>query len=79
MSDKIDFKKEQKELYSPTGKLATFVDVPKMQFVMVDNEHGPQDAQPFIKTGEALDSMVCPNYVIAPLEGLRWKHLRTRF
>ncbi len=39
---KVDFKKELKNLYSPTAKEPVIVDVPKMSFLMVDGMGDPQ-------------------------------------
>jgi hypothetical protein len=42
--EKIDFKKQLKLLYLPSDKDFVMVDVPEMQFVMIDGEGSPQDA-----------------------------------
>jgi hypothetical protein len=39
--DKIDFKKAHPELYRPSAKDFALVDVPAMQFVMVDGQGNP--------------------------------------
>ncbi len=38
---KIDLKKELKHLYRPTGKAVSIVDVPAMNFLMIDGEGDP--------------------------------------
>jgi hypothetical protein len=38
---KIDLKKENKELYDPSAKEVSIVDVPKMNFLMIDGEGDP--------------------------------------
>lgn len=42
MSDPLDFKKEDKNLYQPKT-IPVIVDVPKMTFIMVDGEGNPND------------------------------------
>jgi hypothetical protein len=45
--EKIDFKKELKHLYKPSAKKVEVVDVPKMNFLMVDGEGDPNTSQSF--------------------------------
>ncbi|MDA1090840.1 MAG: hypothetical protein O3A85_11085 [Proteobacteria bacterium] len=40
--EKIDFKKKLKELYLPSDKGFVLVDVPEMQFVIIDGEGSPE-------------------------------------
>ena len=79
---KVDFKKELKELYSPPKKFV-LVDVPEMQFLMVDGHGDPNVAQDYQDTLEALYAMAYKikftskvqlgkDYVVPPLEGLWW-------
>jgi hypothetical protein len=42
--EKFDFKKQLKPLYLPSDKDFITVDVPEMQFVMIDGAGSPQDA-----------------------------------
>jgi hypothetical protein len=42
---KIDFKKEWKHLYKPSAKEFVLVDVPPMQYLMVDGHGDPNVAQ----------------------------------
>ncbi len=42
--NKIDFKKAHPELYRPSTKDFALIDVPDMQFVMVDGEGNPNTA-----------------------------------
>jgi hypothetical protein len=80
--DKIDFKKTLKELYLPPRKLVT-VDVPKMQFIMVDGHGDPNTAQEYQDAVQALYAVAYKmkfiskkvlekDYVVPPLEGLWW-------
>lgn len=79
---KVDFKKELKELYSPPMKFV-IVDVPEMQFLMVDGHGDPNVAQDYQEALEALYTMAYKikyiskqqmgqDYVVPPLEGLWW-------
>ncbi len=81
----FDFKKEFKNFYLPKDK-PQLVDVPKMQFIMVDGEGDPnslayQDAVQIVYAlSYTLKMMGKKNqtpedffeYVVAPLEGLWW-------
>ncbi len=81
---KIDFKKELKHLYRPSKKNVAVVDVPEMQFLMVDGEGDPntsiafQDAiQCLFPVSYTLKFMVKRgemgiDYGVPPLEGLWW-------
>lgn len=79
---KLDFKKENPELYNPSSKTISIVEVPAMKFFMIDGEGDPNTAQEFkdvIETLFALSYGVkmpfkkqqpAMDYVIPPLEGL---------
>jgi hypothetical protein len=81
---KIDLKKELKKLYLPSAKEVTIVDVPPMNFLMIDGEGDPDKSQDFKDAIEALFSMSytlkfivkknkpSKDYVVMPLEGLWW-------
>lgn len=51
---KIDFKKELKHLYRPTAKQFEVVDIPEMNFLMVDGHGNPNTAQTYKEAIEAL-------------------------
>jgi len=79
---KVDFKKEHKELYAPPKKFV-IVDVPEMQFLMVDGHGDPNVAQDYQDAVEALYALAYKikfaskkqlgqDYVVPPLEGLWW-------
>ena len=46
MTEKLDLKKQYKHLYQPSAKTAAIVDVPELQFALVDG---------VIQPGEAVD------------------------
>jgi hypothetical protein len=80
---KIDFKKELKHLYRPTAKEFVVVDVPPMNFLMIDGHGDPNTAQEYQDAVEALYAVsyklkftskkeLGKDYVVPPLEGLWW-------
>ncbi len=81
---KIDYKKEFKHLYNSSAKQVTIVDVPKMNFLMVDGEGDPNTSQSFTEAIEALFTTSYTlkfmikkgktgiDYGVMPLEGLWW-------
>jgi hypothetical protein len=79
---KVDFKKTLKHLYNPPKKFVT-VDVPEMQFLMVDGQGDPNTSQQYQDALEALYGVAYKikfkskqtlekDYVVPPLEGLWW-------
>ncbi|MDQ8183289.1 GyrI-like domain-containing protein [Pelagicoccus sp. SDUM812005] len=82
--DKIDFKKERKDLYAPSAKEVSVVDVPAMNFLMIDGAGDPGTSKAFMESIEALYPLaytlkfmaklgpVGQDYVVPPLEGLWW-------
>ena len=82
MPIKIDFKKTQKELYQPSPKEPVLLEVPEIQFLMIDGMGSPGEAQEYLdalavlypvafKT-KFLSKAKGKDYVIPPLEGLWW-------
>jgi len=81
---KVDFKKELKSLYNPSAKIVSTVDVPKMNFLMIDGEGDPNKAKSFGDAVEALYSVSYTlkfmvkkgdmeiDYGVMPLEALWW-------
>jgi len=80
---KIDFKKELKHLYQPSAKKVQVVDVPPMNFLMIDGHGDPNTAQEYQDAVEALYGVAYKlkfmskkeegkDYVVPPLEGLWW-------
>ena len=83
MPEKIDFKKELKYLYKPSKKEPVIVEVPKMNFLMIDGRGDPNTSQEYkdaIATlypiSYALKFAVKKrqgiDYGVMPLEGLWW-------
>ena len=79
---KVDFKKALKHLYNPSKKFG-LVDVPEMQFLMIDGHGDPNTSQSYQDAIEALYSVAYKikfiskkrlgkDYVVPPLEGLWW-------
>lgn len=78
---KIDLRKKLKDLYSASLKSTKLVDVPEMQFLMIDGRGDPNDSS-FQEAVEALYSMAYRikfrlkdsglDFVVMPLEGLWW-------
>ncbi|MFX1291172.1 MAG: GyrI-like domain-containing protein [Promethearchaeota archaeon] len=82
MPAKIDFKKTQKELYQPDAKEPVVIEVPEMQFLMIDGMGSPGDSQeyqdalavlyPVAFRTKFLSKSKGKDYVVPPLEGLWW-------
>lgn len=83
MNTKIDFKTSLKHLYAPSGKDFSLVEVPPLQFLMLDGRGDPNRAPEYVQAVEALYSLsyglkfmskkqLGKDYVVAPLEGLWW-------
>ncbi len=81
---KIDYKKELKHLYKPSAKKVDIVEVPQMNFLMIDGEGDPNTSQSF---QDAIDVLYPLSYTlkfmvkrgkmeidygVLPLEGLWW-------
>ena len=80
---KYDFKKEKKNLYYPSEKKVSIVDVPRMNFLMVDGIGDPNTSMEYQNAMEALFPTSFKtkflskkennqDYVVMPLEGLWW-------
>lgn len=81
---KIDFKKDLKHLYQPSAKAVMEVDVPPMNFLMVDGAGDPNTAQAYADAIEVLYNVsytvkfmvkkgeLAIDYGVMPLEGLWW-------
>ncbi|SNB46735.1 GyrI-like domain-containing protein [Geobacter sp. DSM 9736] len=82
--EKIDYKKQLKHLYSPSAQKVEIVDVPQMNFLMVDGEGDPNTSKAFSDAIEALFSLSYTlkfmikkgpksiDYGVMPLQGLWW-------
>ena len=86
---KVDYKKELKHLYGSSSKKVVIVEVPSMNYFMVDGEGGPA-AESYQQAIEALYGLsftvkfdvkkgVGPDYTVMPLEGLWWAKDMTAF
>ena len=80
---KIDFKKDLKRLYQPDAKEVAQIDVPAMNFLMVDGQGDPNTSPSYQQAVEALFSVayaikfkvkktLAIDYGVLPLEGLWW-------
>ena len=80
---KIDLKKDMKQLYGQSPKAPSIVDVPPMNFMMIDGTGDPKDSQAFIDAVSALNSASFRlkfavkktrgiDYAVMPTEGLWW-------
>ena len=88
---KIDLKKELKHLYQPSAKKVARVDVPALQFLMIDGEGDPNTSHEYAQAVEALFSVSYTlkfmikkgpqaiDYAVMPLEGLWWADDMSRF
>jgi hypothetical protein len=88
---KIDFKKELSGIYQPTAKAVSLVEVPPLQFLMVDGQGDPNTSQRYAHAVEALFSLsytlkfgvkkssLAIDYGVMPLEGLWWADDMTVF
>jgi hypothetical protein len=81
MLEKVDFKKELSQLYAPKNKDWELIDVPAMNFLMVDGKGDPNTAQDYgdavaalYGVGYAIKFMskkgLGKDYGVLPLEGL---------
>ena len=88
--EKIDLKKQLKHLYKPSAKKMEIVDVPPMNFLMIDGEGDPNTSQEYREAIEALFGMSYTikftlkksdrtDYGVMPLEGLWWTDDMTKF
>jgi hypothetical protein len=80
---KIDLKKELKRLYQPSAKEAVEVDIPTMNYLMIDGEGDPNTSKAYADAVETLFTLayavkfmvkrsLAIDYGVMPLEGLWW-------
>lgn len=81
---KLDWKKELRHLYQPSTKEVMQVDVPAMNFLMIDGKGDPNTSKEYAAAIEALFSVAYTikfmvkksalviDYGVMPLEGLWW-------
>jgi len=82
--EKIDYKKELEHLYKHSANKVGIVEVPQMNFLMIDGEGDPNTSRSFQDAIEVLyplsyalkfmvkKSVSGIDYVVMPLEGLWW-------
>ncbi|MCB0283912.1 MAG: GyrI-like domain-containing protein [Calditrichaeota bacterium] len=81
--EKIDFKKQYKNLFNPSSKEFSLADVPESLFLMVDGQGDPNTSQSYKDAIQALYPVAYKlkfaskenpgkDYTVAPLEGLWW-------
>lgn len=81
--DKFDVKKARKELFAPSSKDFSMVDVPPVQYLAVDGHGNPGTSELYTEALEALyataygvkfasKNALGRDFVVAPLEGLWW-------
>lgn len=87
---KTDFKAARKDLYAPSTREFSIVDVPEFLFLMIDGSGNPNTAPRYREAVEALYSLsyaakfaskigLGRDYVVGPLEGLWWADSREAF
>jgi hypothetical protein len=87
---KVDIKKQLKNLYNPSATTFAIVDVPRMNYVMVDGTGDPNTAKSYIEAIETLYTISFTlkftvkrekgiDYGVMPLEGLWWTDDMTLF
>lgn len=81
---KIDLKRELKHLYNPSAKKVSVVEVPKMNFLMLNGKGNPEGSQAFQDAIQAIYSVAytmkfmlkgrasIPDFTVMPLESLWW-------
>jgi hypothetical protein len=80
---KVDYKKVLKEFYRPSSRKPSEVDVPEMNFLMIDGKGDPNIAQEYQDALEALyatsytlkfklKKAKIADFTVMPLEGLWW-------
>ncbi len=88
---KVDLRKQYKHLYAPSAKAAGVVDVPPLNFLMIDGQGNPNTSPDFGAALEALYAMsytlkfavklgkLAIDYPVMALEGLWWTDDMSRF
>ena len=81
---KIDLRKDLLHLYQPSAKEVVQVDVPSLNFLMIDGQGNPNTSQEYANAVEALFTVsyaikfmvkkgpLAIDYGVMPLEGLWW-------
>ena len=80
---KLDLKRDYRQLYNPSPKECSIVEVPELQFLMVNGAGDPNTSVAYAEAIEALYAMsytlkfiskekASVDYTVMPLEGLWW-------
>ena len=83
MVTKVDLKKKLKRLYGPSAREVSVVDVPRMNFLMIEGQGDPNTSEEYADALEALYAVSFAikfrvkrsediDYGVMPLEGLWW-------
>ncbi len=86
----LDLKRDLKHLYNPSAKAFAIVDVPPMNFLMIDGQGDPNTAQEYRDAVETLYAVAYAlkfvarkehgiDFPVMPLEGLWWADDMARF
>jgi hypothetical protein len=86
----IDYKAQMRKFYKPSDAAVELVDVPQMNFVMIDGQGDPNSAPEYQEAVEALFTVSYTlkmqikksdaiDYGVMPLEGLWWAEDMARF
>jgi len=90
MVHKLDLVKERRELYRPSVREPTMVEVPQMSFLMVDGQGDPNTSPEYAQTLNALYAVSYAvkftvkrsggvDFKVMPLEGLWWSDRMSDF
>ncbi|MBN1537005.1 MAG: GyrI-like domain-containing protein [Anaerolineales bacterium] len=87
--NKFDCKKDLKHLYQPSSKEFSLINVPSMNYLLVDGHGDPNTSLQYQKSVEALYSIAYKikfilkpqgiDFTVSPLEGLWWVDDMTKF
>ena len=81
---KIDYKRELKDIYKPSHKVVSLLNVPALNYLMVEGSGNPNTSADYADAVEALYSLsyaikfnikksgLAIDYGVMPLEGLWW-------
>lgn len=91
MVKKVDLKKELKDFYNPSKSSVSIVEIPEMNFLMIDGEGDPNVSQYYRNAVESLFSVSYAlkfmskkgklgiDYTVMPLESLWWVKPKEKF
>ena len=82
--EKIDLKKDLKDLYTPSKRQPSFVEVPPFKYLMIDGHGDPNNSPEYQEAVSALYTLAYTikfkikkgpqaiDFIVSPLEGLWW-------